>query len=86
MVFLYINDIGDKISNNTKIRLFADDSLPYRETGNDLDTDTLQHDLDTLVECSSTWQMTFHPMKCYRLRISRNKIPLDAHYTMLGHI
>ena len=32
MFLLYINDIGDKISNNTKIRLFADDSLLYRET------------------------------------------------------
>ena len=38
MFLLYINDIGDKISNNTKIRLYADDSLLYRETGNNLDT------------------------------------------------
>ena len=49
MFLLYINDIGDKISNNTKIILFTDDSLLYRETGNNLDTNILQHDLDTLV-------------------------------------
>ena len=46
---------------------------------------SLQHDLDTLVGWSSTSQMNFHPMKCYHLRISRKKIPLDTHYTMLGH-
>jgi len=85
MFLLYINDIGDKISDNTNIRLFADDSLLYRETGNNPDSDTLQHDLDKLVEWSSTWQMNFHPMKCYHLRISRKKVPLDTHYTMLGH-
>ena len=56
-----------------------------QKTGNNLDTNILQHDLDTLVEWSSTWQMNFHPMKCYHLRVSRKKIPLDTHYTMLGH-
>ena len=86
MFILYINNIGNKISNYTNVRLFADDSLLYGQTDNNLDIDTLQRDLNTSVEWSSTWQMNVHRMKCYHLRISKKKVPLDTHYTMLGQI
>ncbi|KAK3085403.1 hypothetical protein FSP39_002819 [Pinctada imbricata] len=29
--------------------------------------------------------MTFHPAKCYTLRVTRKRKPLIHHYTMLGH-
>ena len=85
MFLLYINDIGHKTSTGTHLRLFADDSLLYREIRSIQDGTILQEDLQTLVEWSDTWQMKFHPLKCYHLRITKKKTPLDIQYEMLGH-
>ena len=85
MFLLYINDIGHKTSAGTHLRLFADDSLLYREIRSIQDGTILQEDLQTLVEWSATWQMKFHPLKCYHLRVTKKKHPLDTQYEMLGH-
>ena len=45
---IYINDISKGLSQGTKIRLFADDSLLYRTIKTPQDSATLQKDLDTL--------------------------------------
>ena len=85
MFLLYINDIGHKTSAGTHLRRFADDSLLYREIGSIQDGTILQEDLQTLVEWSATWQMKFHPLKCYHLLVTKKKPPLDIQYGMLGH-
>ena len=85
MFLLYINDIGHKTSTGTHLRLFADDSLLYREIRSIQDGTILQEDLQTLVEWSATWQMKFHPLKCYHLRVTKKETPLDIQYEMLGH-
>ena len=51
---IYINDIMTDISSN--IRLFADDSILYREINSADDAITLQRDLDTLHAWSTKWQ------------------------------
>ena len=33
-----------------------------------------------------TWQMTFHPAKCYILRVTRKNTPIIENYEMKGHI
>ena len=48
LFLIYINDIHENLSPGTHIRLFADDSLLYREIHNTSDTITLQKDLDQL--------------------------------------
>ena len=68
---LYINDIGD--STSSVLRLFADDSLLYRTITDPAACTQLQKDLTTLVEWSKRWQMTFHPAKCYILRVTRKR-------------
>ena len=40
---------------------------------------------NTSREWSHTWQMKFHPLKCYHLRVTKKKTPLDIQYEMLGH-
>ena len=70
---IYINDITDNLSPGTIIRLFADDSLLYREIKSKEDVFILQRDLDTLQKWEVTWKMEFHPDKCKLLRIT-NKI------------
>ena len=80
---LYINDIGD--STSSVLRLFADGSLLYRTITDPAACTQLQKDLTTLVEWSKQWQMTFHPAKCYILRVTRKRKPLIHHYHMMGH-
>ena len=46
----------------------------------------LQEDLDNLTAWAQTWQMNFHPSKCYVLRIHRSKEPTIHNYTISGHI
>ena len=70
---VYINDISKGLSNGTKIRLFADDSLLYRTIKTPKDSEILQKDLDSLQIWEKTWKMEFHPGKCQLLKIT-NKI------------
>ena len=58
---IYINDISDDISPNTFIRLFADDSLLYREIKTIEDAHILQKDLNTLQKWEVTWKWSFIP-------------------------
>ena len=68
MFLLYVNDIADKISSQTRIKLFADDCLLYRTIDTKQDHKQLQ-DLNTLVDWSHTWLMTFNAAKATSLRL-----------------
>ena len=57
LFIIFINDLPDQIKNLCKI--FADDTKIYGQPSIDL-----QSDLDTAVEWSDRWQMTFNPTKC----------------------
>jgi hypothetical protein len=57
--------MGNSISRKTTLRLFADNSLLYRSIKTIHDRKQLQEDLTTLTKWAETWQMTFHPAKCY---------------------
>jgi len=81
---IYINDIGSELSPETSLKLFADDSLLIRTIEDNIDTDSLQADLDSLITWSTTWQMKFHPAKCSVMSITNKKKPITHNYTMLG--
>ena len=49
---------------NSKVRLFADDCLLYREIKNNQDQIDMQRDLDALMDWGSTWGMKFNAKKC----------------------
>ena len=67
---VYINDIQRNISS--KLRLFADDSLLYRQITKPEDEDILQSDINKLLEWAKLWQMNFNIAKCHTLRIRRS--------------
>ena len=48
LFLVYINDLPDCISNGTKVKLFADDTMVYRAINSRADAVQLQHDLDAL--------------------------------------
>ena len=61
---------------NSKVCLFADDCLLYREIKNNQDQIDMQRDLDALMDWGSTWGMKFHAKKCNIMRVSRCRQPL----------
>ena len=62
LFLIYINDMPVCVRSN--LRLFADDSLLYREIKTPADTITLQSDLDALSAWAAKWQMRFNVSKC----------------------
>ena len=77
---IYINDISKGLSEGTKIRLFADDSLLYRTIESPSDAAILQKDLNTLQLWEKKWKMEFHPGKCQLLRITNKNEPIKPTY------
>ena len=81
---IYINDIHKNLSPGTKVRLFADDSLLYREIADISDSQTLQNDLDTLQRWESRNKMEFHPGKCTVMRFTHKREPILFTYNIHG--
>ena len=77
---VYINDIAQGLSEGTKLRLFADDSLLYRIIKSPRDVEILQKDLETPQNWEKKWKMEFHPGKCQHLRITNKKNPIPSTY------
>lgn len=66
LLFLcHINDLPTSV--NSKVRLFADDCLLYREIRSFQDHLTLQSDLQKLELWAKKWGMRFNAQKCYIL-------------------
>ena len=55
----YINDIPENVQS--KVRLFADDTIVYLAFKDNHKTTSLQSDLDQLARWESKWKMAFHP-------------------------
>ena len=68
---IYINDITCDI--NSRMRLFADDSIIYREIHSIDNHHKLQDDITKLQSWSERWQMTFKPEKCNVLSITSKR-------------
>ncbi len=82
LFLLYINDLPNALSSN--VRLFADDSIVYREIATQADCDTLQQDLNKLTEWEKTWLMEFNASKCETLTVTRKRLPIVHNYTLHG--
>ena len=62
LFLLYINDLPIGISS--EVRLFADDTVLFRQICCPDDHHRLQHDLHHLKQWAAKWQMRFAPTKC----------------------
>ncbi len=76
----FINDMPECISS--QCRLFADDTIVYREIATIDDTLLLQQDLDALQRWEKMWGMSFNPTKCNIINITRKKKPIIETYTL----
>ena len=61
LFLLHINDLPSCV--NSKVSLFADDCLLYREIKNNQDQIDMQRDLDALMDWGSIWGMKFNAKK-----------------------
>ncbi|XP_072040225.1 uncharacterized protein [Amphiura filiformis] len=68
LFLLYINDIVSDIS--CTLRLFADDSILYKEITCADDYNLLQEDLNKVFRWADQWQMCFNAGKCEALSIT----------------
>ena len=83
LFLLYINDIVEGLNSN--IKLFADDTIIYRQITTAEDHDILQSDLVKLVNWSTRWQMEFNYTKCYYMQITNKRNPSSLPYCMYGN-
>ena len=84
LFLLHINDLPSCV--NSKVRLFADDCILYREIKNNQNQIDMQRDLDALMDWGSTWGMKFNAKKCNIMRVSRSRKPLQHFYSLGNEI
>ena len=86
LLFLcHINDLPDRVSS--KVRLFADDCLLYRDIHSPEDHQALQDDLNSLQEWAVDWGMKFNADKCYILPINQKTSRYyQLNKTILKHV
>ena len=59
---VFINDLPDDLTN--MVYMFADDTKVFAKVSTDEERQSLQDDLDKLMQWSSTWQLEFNISKC----------------------
>ena len=84
LFLVYINDLPAKLQS--KVRLFADDTIVYMAVTNETDAAILQKDLKLLEEWENRSQMSFHLDKCNVLRVTRCWNPLTHDYILQNQI
>jgi len=83
LFLLYINDLPCKIIS--KIRLYADDIILYREIRDENDILRLQNDLDIIAQWADIWLMKLNQSKCEHLTITNKKAPINSTYSLNSH-
>ena len=84
MFILFINDLPD-YAKSCNVRLFADDCVLYRRIHRASDMQSLQDDMDNLLQWEQEWQMEFHGSKCQLLRIPNKRKPFARDYDIHRH-
>ena len=82
LFLLYINDINNAIKS--QIKLFADDSVLYRNIRNQNDQVILQNDLDTISSWAEKWLMELNINKCSVLSITLKRNSIFHDYNIIG--
>jgi hypothetical protein len=72
LFLLFINDLAEYIQHST-LRLFADDSIIYKQIKNKEDAIKLQQDLNAAGKWEQDWLMHFHPNKCTVVSVTQKR-------------
>jgi len=63
LFLIYIDDLPEHVSKS-RIRLFADDCIIYKQILTPNDAELLQEDINSIAQWASLWQMRFNVTKC----------------------
>jgi len=77
LFLIFVQDLPDWV--RTASRCFADDTQIWTKIASQDDADSLQQDLDRLVQWSAKWLLEFTPLKCKVMKIGHM---LPTRYTM----
>ena len=84
LFLLQINDSPSEVSS--KVRLFANVCLIYRDIKSKQDQLSLQKDIHLLENWGNTLGMRFNAAKCNIMRVSRTRDPKLFNYSLTGHV
>ena len=84
LFLVYINDVHEYL-NHSALRLFADDSIIYKQINSINDARELQEDLEAGARLEQDWLMCFHPDKCNVLSATQKQKPVQFIYKFPGH-
>ncbi len=74
LFLIYINDMSEGLQSN--LSLFADDNLLYMTSDSDeLNANTLNHDIAIIQRWANQWLVTFNPEKTHSMPITYNYEP-----------
>lgn len=82
LFLIFINDITHSITS--RIRLYADDCVVYREVNCRRDSTFLQEDISKIQNWCIKWNMSFNLGKCYHLRFTRKQNIYESTYFLDG--
>ena len=75
LFLVYINDLDTGLIN--ELLMFADDTKVFGKVIDGSDSESIQEDLNRLVNCTDRWKMEFNVKKCKLMHVGRNKINLS---------
>ena len=84
LFLLHINDLPSVVSS--KVRLFTDDCIIYRNIKNKEDQIALQKDITLLENWGNTGGMRFNAAKCNIMRVSQTRDPKLFNYSLTGQV
>ena len=82
MFLIYINDLGEDISNGSYINMFADDAKIQRKIVNENSCKELQEDINKIKAWSEKWKMEFNVDKCHVVRFGESSKRPEWQYTL----
>ena len=77
LFIIYINDLP--LAAESKVMMFADDTKIYRPIKGTDDQETLQKDVNKLVDWSEKWLLPLHPDKAKVLTVGRRHQPVTSY-------
>ena len=81
LFLVYINDLPGCIKYS-KVPLFADDCILYRQIDSQSDCKKLQEDLDALQHWEDMWLMSFNASKCNTMQVTSSSKPISFSYSI----
>ena len=74
MFLIYVNDLGEDISDSSYINMFADDAKIQRRIINENSCKELQEDINKIKAWSEKWKMKFNVDKCHVVRFGKSSM------------